>query len=365
MKIKDTMLFNDTPFVALDFDIMERNIKRIADLAKKSNVKLRPHTKTHKSAYIAHKQIKAGAIGITTATLGEAEVMASAGIHDILIAFPIIGKKKLERFSYLLKRTKLSVAFDYITVAYGINQVGEEQNIKIPVYIDIDTGLHRMGKTPSESVSSILEIAKLPYIKIKGLMSHAGHADNERDEAKIKKIALDEAEKLQETKVALEKKGITIEEISVGATPTARFIDQLPFITEARPGTYVFNDRSVMATGGAKEEDCAVSVLSTIVSFPSKDRFIIDAGSKTLTQDLFSGGGFGHIKGHNNLTISWLSEEHGIVNIQGETDLRVGDIIEIIPNHVCPVVNLTDNIYGFRNNKFERMITVDARGMVK
>ena len=146
-------------------------------------------------------------------------------------------KIKSQNYYFALKRAKLTVALDDLVVAKGINEVGKKQNHNIPVYVDIDTGLKRMGRSPKESVQSILEIAQLPYIDIKGLMSHAGHADNERDEEVIKQIAIKEATSLQETKEALEQNGLRIEEISIGATPTARFIDQMPFITEARPGT--------------------------------------------------------------------------------------------------------------------------------
>lgn len=362
MQVKDELLLSDTPFVYLDLDIMENNIAWLSNLANKANVKLRPHTKTHKSPYIAHKQLQNGACGITTATLGEAEVMVNAGIKDILIAFPLIGRKKLARLSNLLSRADLSVAMDDITIAKGINQVGEFHERKIPVYIDVDTGLGRMGKSPKESVKSILEIEKLPFIEVKGLMSHAGHAYNKHDDENIKKIAMEDATILHDVKLSLEKEGVNIQEISIGASATARFIADIPFITEVRPGMYVFNDRMVMGAGGARIEDCAVSVIATVVSHPSSDRLILDAGSKTLAQDSNAFGGFGYIKNHENLVISKLSEEHAIVEIQGTTNLRVGDVVEIIPNHVCPVINLADEIYGFRNGEFERIVSIEGRG---
>ncbi|WP_164667202.1 alanine racemase [Virgibacillus doumboii] len=365
MKINDIDLLTDTPFVSLDLEIMDRNINWLQDLANESNVKIRPHTKTHKSPYIAHQQLKAGANGITTAKLGEAEIMSNAGIDEILIAFPLIGRKKLERFSDLLKRANLTVALDDIKVAQGLNEVGEIHKKKIPVYIDVDTGLNRMGKSSEESVKSILEISTLPYIEIKGLMSHTGHAYAEKDEEGIRKVAINDATILQNTKLSLEKEGLYIQEISVGATATARFIKEIPFITEVRAGMYVFNDRMVMGTGGANEESCAITVFATIVSHPDSGRFIIDAGSKTLAQDSYKGGGHGYIKNHENLVIKSLSEEHGIIEIQGKTNLGIGDVIEIIPNHVCPVVNLADQILGFRNGELERIIPIKGRGKNK
>lgn len=362
MQINDLDLLTDTPFVAVDLDVIERNITSIAKLAKEARVKLRPHTKTHKSPYVAKKQLEAGASGITVATLGEAEVMANSGINDILIAFPLVGKQKLNRFSRLLHHADLMVAFDDIVVGQGINEVGEYHRKKIPVYIDVDTGLGRMGRDPEESVVHILEIAKLPFLEIKGLMSHTGHAYKEGSEEAILNVAIEDATLMHQTKIELERKGLHIPEISVGATATARFIKEIPYATEMRPGMYVYNDRFVMSTGGAKEEDCAVSIFATVVSKPNNDRFIIDAGSKTLAADVFWHGGHGQIRGHDNLVIKSLSEEHGTVEIQGKTGLSIGDVIEIIPNHICPSINLADEMYGFRKGVLERMIPISGRG---
>lgn len=362
MNLNNKLLLSDTPFVAIDLDVMEKNIKWLASLAKKSNVKLRPHTKTHKSPFIAQKQMEAGAVGITTATLGEAEVMVNGGIKDILIAFPLLGKKKLERFSNLLTRANLSVSLDDIIVAKGINHVGEVHKMQIPVYIDVDTGMGRMGRSPKESINSILEIAKLPNIEVKGLMSHAGHAYNTGDGEKVKQLAIEDATILHDIKLSLSEKGLDIQEISVGASATARFIKETPYVTEMRAGMYVFNDRMVIGSQGANLEDCAVTVFATVVSIPSNARLIIDAGSKTLALDDNKDGGFGLIKNHENLTISKLSEEHGIVKIEGGTYLRVGDVIEIVPNHVCPVINLADEVYGYRAGDLERIISIEGRG---
>jgi D-serine deaminase-like pyridoxal phosphate-dependent protein len=364
MEIKDVDLLSDTPFVAVDLDVMERNIARMAQLAKEAGVKLRPHTKTHKSPYIARKQLDAGAVGITVAKLGEAEVMADAGIDDILIAFPLVGKRKLERFSRLLSRAKLTVAFDDIEVAKGINDVGEYHKKKIPVYIDVDTGLQRMGRDPDASAAHILEIAGLPWLEVRGLMSHAGFAYRKETEEAIKAAAVEDATLLYHTKQRVEKHGVHIPEISVGASATARFIKETPYATEMRPGMYVFNDVFVMATGGATEDDCAVSVVA-IVARPTEDRIILDAGSKTLSSDAFWGGGYGKIRGHDNLTIVSLSEEHGRVEVRGKCDLKIGDVVQIIPNHICPAINLADELYGFRNGVLERVIPVSGRGKIR
>jgi D-serine deaminase-like pyridoxal phosphate-dependent protein len=362
MLIHDLDLLGDTPFLAVDLAIMERNILQMARLAKEANVKLRPHTKTHKSPLIAKMQIAAGAVGITCAKLGEAEVMVDSGLDDILIAFPLVGKAKLQRFSSLLERAKLITSLDDLEVAKGINEVGAHHKKQIQVYVDIDTGLHRMGRNPMDSIAPILEMAKLPYIEIIGVMSHTGQAYAKNSDDEIKAVAVEDAELMYETKKALEKYGVNISEISIGATATARFIKEIPHATEMRPGMYVFNDCFVMGAGGAKVEDCAVHVVATVVARPTAERIIIDAGSKTLAQDIYKQGGHGYICDHPNLTIRSLSEEHGTIHVEGKSDLRIGDVIHIIPNHICPAINLADQLYGFRNGDLEQVIPVQGRG---
>lgn len=355
-------LKTDTPFIKVDLDVLERNINRVAKLSKDAGVKLRPHTKTHKSPDIAKLQLDAGASGVTVAKLGEAEILSDYGVNDILIAFPIIGKNKLNRFSKLLNKANLTVSLDDYQIAKGLNEVGESHDKKINVYIDVDTGLERMGRPPEESISHILKISELPFINIKGVMSHTGHAYLPDDIEETKDIAIRDAKQLYFTKELLEEKGVHISEISIGASATIRFLKDLPYVTEARPGMYVFNDRMVMGAGGATEADCAATIFATVIAKPSNDRLLIDAGSKTLAKDTYKGGGHGIIKGHDNLTISNLSEEHGIVSIEGRTNLVVGDVVEIIPNHICPVINLADHVYGVRNGVGERIIPIKARG---
>lgn len=363
MNMKHNDLLTDTPFVALDLDVLERNIEKIGQLAKDANVKLRPHIKTHKSPEVAKKQIAAGAAGITAATLGEAEVMDAAGIQDILIAYPLVGKKKLERFSELFKRNSLIVSLDDIVVAEGLNEVGRGHQKKVPIYVDVDAGLRRMGRSPEESVPSIMEISKLPFIEIKGLMSHTGHAGRQQTSEGMKRVAIEEATILHDVQQKCERLGLKIPEISVGATSTARFIKEIPYATEMRPGMYVYNDWGTVLNGAAQEADCAATVIATVVARPSKDRLIIDAGSKTLSSDPSrKGKGFGRVKGHDELTIQVLSEEHGAVEIEGETDLKIGDVIEVIPNHICPVINLADELFAFREGEFVKAMPVSARG---
>lgn len=358
----------DTPALVVDLDKMDNNIKVMSEKARQAGIILRPHIKTHKSVAIAAKQIEAGADGITVAKLGEAEVMHQNGIHDIFIAYPIIGEGKLTRLKKLAQKADIKVSLDSVEVAGGISAVVASIGKKIKVYIEVDTGLGRVGKKHGEDTLRLVEeVGKLPNIEIYGLMTHAGHAYAAKNQEEMIEISKQEGQYLVETKALIkEKLGIEIPCISVGSSPTSYTGGQVEGVTEMRPGTYVFNDTKLLDIGVVKEDDCALTIYSTVVSKPSENRAIIDAGSKTLTSDkrIFAEG-YGLIKEKNGLTVSWLSEEHGVINLPEGTNLKIGEVVEIIPNHVCPTVNLADELIGVRHGEIEEIIEVTARGKNK
>lgn len=357
----------ETPVVAIDLDILDANLRRTAELAARAGVKLRPHIKTHKSAWVAKQQLHYGAIGITVAKLGEAEIMADSGINDILIAYPIIGRGKLERLGKLMQRCKIAVSTDSYEVAKGLSALGESLHIRIPLYIDVNTGLNRCGKEPGEETAALaLEIGTLPGIEVMSLMTHAGHVYSAARGQDCLEIAAAEAEALIQTQTLLRKKGMTIPEISVGSTPTSKFIDQLIGVTEMRPGAYVFGDGSQLFTGLIEETECAMKIYATVVSTPRPGTVIIDAGSKTITTDLsLHRKGYGYIPELPDVVIERLSEEHGILRVPDGAELQIGDIVSIIPNHCCTVTNLHDRLAGLRGGSLERWLQVDARGQVR
>jgi D-serine deaminase-like pyridoxal phosphate-dependent protein len=355
----------DTPFVALHLDVLEANIRKMAELGRTLNVKLRPHIKTHKSTWIARKQLEAGAAGITVAKLGEAEVMAEAGIRDMLIACPIIGRRKLARLRELMRRADPIVALDEWSVAAGLNEVGESLNRRIPVYIDVETGYRRMGRNVEESVPIVTAIARLPYIEVRGLMSHTGHSIAEATEEGRRRVAVAAAETLGELQRRLRRAGVDVPEISVGSTPTASFTADAPGVTEIRPGAYVFYDRKYLRIGSATLDDCALTVVSTVIARPGPNHLVLDAGGKTLGFEVGNDGVNGLIIGHDGVILNRMNDEYGIAEIVGKTDLRVGDVVEIVPYHASSVVNLADELYGFRRGTFERVVRVDARGKTR
>ncbi len=359
----------DTPSLVIDLDTLERNIGEMAAVARGAGVRLRPHTKTHKSPEIARMQVDAGATGITVAKLGEAEVMADAGLDDLLIAFPLVGERKLERLRELLERAQVRVSLDAVEVAEGVGRVGKELGRDVPVLVEVDTGMHRMGRAAGEpSARLALDIAGVPGVEVVGLLTHAGHAYRAGDPEERRTIATREAMDMLDTAERCEREGLSIREISVGSTPTARVAATVDGVTEIRPGTYVFNDVQQMRLGIATEEMCAARVLATVVARPTAERFVIDGGTKSFSSDGGDGPPFpgrGVVAGRPDLVLDFMSEEHGVGHLVGDAALRIGDRVEVIPLHVCSTVNLFDVAFGIRDRVVEREIAIAARGKVQ
>jgi D-serine deaminase-like pyridoxal phosphate-dependent protein len=357
----------DTPALIIDLAIVENNLKTMQDLVNSAGIKLRPHTKTHKMADIARLQLEYGAKGITVAKLGEAEAMVEAGITDIFIATEIVGKQKLARLRSLADKAKVRVAVDSI---YHVEQLTDffKEQVPVEIKIEVDTGMHRCGIKPEEAVHLAGEIAsKFPQIKIAGVFAHEGHTYDAADKEQLKQIALDTQRDIIETGNRIKEKWGIQCEISVGCTLGQLVGEFLPGITEARPGTYAFYDVGHAYYLG-NTENCAATILATVVSKPGEDRVVADAGAKSMTIDQRSSGvlktkGFGIIKNYPDLLIKKLSDEHAIIT--PGSSLVIGDRIEIIPNHVCPTVNLYNTAYGVRDGKVEKILTITTRGRIQ
>lgn len=357
----------DTPSLLVDLDVLDRNLRHTAELARRAGVKLRPHFKTHKSVWIAQQQMRYGACGMTVAKLGEAEVLAEAGITDILVAFPIVGEAKLSRLAKLMEKADVIVSTDNAQVAQGLSDLGRSIGKTVSLYIDVNTGLNRCGKEPGEETAALVqEIARLPHVRVTGLMTHGGFAYGLEGPEQIREAAEVEAEGLVRTKRMLEERGIDIAEISVGSTPTSKFIGVIEGVTEIRPGAYVFGDISQLAIGAIEQEECALHVLATVVGLPRDRTAIIDAGSKTFSSDANKHRpGFGVWRDNPAVYVERFSEEHGIVHVPEGVKLDIGDRLLFIPNHCCTAVNLHDKLQGVRGDKVDRIVSVDARGHVR
>lgn len=359
----------DTPCLVIDLDVMERNIAEMAAVAEACGVRLRPHTKSHKSPEIAEMQVAAGSSGITCAKLGEAFVMADAGIDDILVAYPIVGETKLRRLRELVERAHVRTSLDSAEVARGVGRIGTELGRAMPILVEVDTGLHRMGRPPgAPSAELVAEISRVRGVEVIGLLAHAGHAYDARTPSDLDACAKREVADLLETAELCRRAGLEIREISVGATPTARAEASLGGVTELRPGTYVFNDVQMMRAGVATEDTCAARVLATVVARPTGDRFVVDAGSKSLTSDGASDGPFpgrGVVRGRPGLFLDFLTEEHGVGHVENGATVDIGDRLEIIPLHICPCVNMFDSASGVRRGAVEREIAIAGRGRMR
>ncbi|MGH9371346.1 MAG: alanine racemase [Vicinamibacterales bacterium] len=366
-----------TPSVLIEQLKLERNIDRMQAAAEAGGKRLRPHSKTHKSPELAVIQVARGAVGICCAKLGEAEVFADHRIEDIRLPYPL-NPVNGDRLLGLLDRTRLSFIVDNLDVARGWSDVLRRAGREVDVLVKVDVGFHRCGIDPelSSATDFVARVAGMPGLRFRGLLSHAGQVYGATSEDEICRIALEEAGLLTALGDRVVEKGIAVEEISVGATPTAPFSAKLPGVTEIRPGNYVYYDRMQVALGAATWDDCALTVLARVVSRPAGDRIIFDSGSKTLTTDQIRGAGAGAGYGvalasldsaapDSRLLIERLSEEHATVRVLEEgCRLAPGDLVRIIPNHSCVVSNLVDEVWIVNGEDVVDRLRIEARGRI-
>ncbi|AKR58421.1 alanine racemase [Devosia sp. H5989] len=345
----------ETPIVLIDLDRVEANLKRAQDYADAHKLPLRPHIKTHKLPRFAKRQIELGAVGITCQKLGEAEVMADAGITDIFLPYNIIGASKLARLKALHERIAISVTADSSYVVDGLARTFTDPNHKLRVLVECDTGMGRCGvQTPWAAVELAQQIAAAPGLHFAGLMTYPAAG----------KVAENE-EFLEKAKAALEAQGLAPDVISNGGTPDLWHAHDVGAASEHRPGTYIYLDRFQVAKGVGTLDDCALTVLATVVSRPTENRAIIDAGSKALTSDTLGMDGFGYIVGYPDARIVGLSEEHGTIDLSGsDKKPAIGERLRIIPNHACVVSNLFDNVTLISGDQVVETVPVAARGRV-
>lgn len=364
-----------TPLVVIDAPAMTRNIARMAEAAATGGKQLRPHGKTHKSGWVARQQVSAGAVGLTCAKPGEAEVFAAEGIDDIRIAYPI-SPTYAPRVLSLMDGVRVSTVVDDLDVARAWSDAMEAAGRRLEVLVKIDVGTHRCGIDPHQrdAIAFIEAVGRLPGLDLRGLLSHAGHAYAASSTDAVREIAHDEAALMAELVEGCRTRGIGLEEVSVGSTPTALVSATLDGITELRPGNYVFHDRTQVGLGVVGWEGCALRIHASVVSFPAPDRLVLDSGSKVLSSDgarAFAGAaaGYGAILGADGqpdegLTIERLSEEHAVVRVTGDTRLRIGDRVTIVPNHACVVANLANEYVVADGEHVLETSNVDARGRV-
>jgi D-serine deaminase-like pyridoxal phosphate-dependent protein len=342
-----------TPAVVIDLNVVERNIARVQAMCDAAGLANRPHIKTHKSPAIAVMQRAAGARGITCQKIGEAEVMADAGHDDILISYNILGEQKLNRLGALLSRVKVTVAADNPTVVAGLSRAAEIAGRDLDVVVECDTGRKRAGVvTVSEAIELAKDIASCPGLSFAGFMLYP--PENAMAETQA---FLDAAN------AGVREVGLEPRIVSSGGTPNLANLGKLKGLTEHRAGTYIFNDRMMLAAGLATLADCALTVYATVVSRAEPHRGILDSGSKTLTSDTGGLEGYGLVLEHPQAIIARFAEEHGFLDLTACNDRpKVGDVLRIVPNHVCVVVNMVDRLVTVRGGEIVGELPVAARG---
>lgn len=355
-----------TPAVLVDLDVLELNIARMAAQAREAGVRLRPHAKTHKCPQIGRLQRAAGAWGLSVAKVGEAEVFADAGFDDLFVAYPVVGQDKGRRLLALADRVRLAVGVDSVEGARTLAMPFRAARRTLDVLLKVDVGYGRVGVLPEHAVELARQIVDVPGLRLRGVFTHAGHGYLAETKAAIGEIATQEGGRLATTATDLRAAGLPVEEVSVGSTPTAALAMRVPGVTEGRPGNYVFHDASQVALGTCGIEDCALTVVATVVSVPAPDRAVVDAGSKTLSSDPLRPrpGGYGQLPGRRS-RIEKLSEEHGVVAVAEGESFRVGERVRILPNHACVVANLHDRLVGVSGDRVEAVLSVAARGRVR
>jgi len=358
----------DTPAVVVDLDILETNLREMAAYCAQHGLSLRPHTKTHKMPEIAHMQTRAGARGITVSKLGEAEVMAREGVDDILVAYPIVGAAKLERLAALARGAHLTVSTDSAEVASGISDAARQAGVTVRLLAEMDAGLRRCGvQSPADLVALAQHMIRLPHVEFLGFLFFPGQVRLPPNEQAPVLAQIDA--RLHEAQEKLYRSGIQVRAVSGGSTPTAYQSHLMKTVTEIRPGTYVFNDMNTVTIGASDLSRCAVMVRVTVVSVAVKGRAVIDGGSKTFSSDLLRGGegqGFGLCAEHPGIILESMSEEHGHLNVEAcPGELKIGDRLRFIPNHVCTTVNMHDEVWGARGGEIVERWTVAGRGRVR
>jgi len=345
----------DTPTLVVHESIAIANIERFQRHCDEAGLKLRPHIKTHKSIHFTRLQLEAGAAGITCQKIGEAQVMAAHGADDILITFNIMGEAKLKRLTELANQVdKLAVVADNATVVEGLSAAFATHAKKLRVMIECDTGAARCGvQTPQQAAKLALLITSSPGLQFAGLMTYP---DKQPSSLPV--------QFMRDTLARLNAMGIDCPDVSTGGTPLMWDAANEDIFTEYRIGTYIYQDRSMLERGICQESDCAARVVTTVVSRPTAERLVIDAGSKVLTSDLLGMQGHGHVLDYPDATITGLSEEHGVLQVSADNPLQPGDQIEIVPNHVCVVSNMFDEVQLIKESGRIEPLAIDARGRV-
>lgn len=356
----------ETPALVVRRHVLEANISRLQAAADAAELQVRPHIKAHKTPQIALMQVRAGAVGVSAATLREAQVMAEAGIEDIFVANEVVGEAKTARLAALGRRVpRLSTIVDSVACARGLSEAFGRAGLTLEVLLEVDAGAGRCGVTPDDLAGLAAQVAGLPGLRIAGVMAYAALAYQARGHREQAQAAAAEGAFLGEQARRLSAAGFCVARISGGCTPTGLHYRKGCGLTEIRSGTYCLYDHNQVDLGTVTEADVAATILAQVISVPASNRAIVDAGTKALDQQVSPlTEGYGWTRGHPRLKVYKINDEHGYVDIAGRTaPLRVGDKLEIIPPRICTALNLHDVMYVVgEDERVQDVWDIRARG---
>lgn len=357
----------ETPAILIDVDIMEANLHRVADYAREHDLRLRPHTKTHKIPELGARQVALGAVGLTVAKVGEAEVMVDSGTPDLLVAYPIIGRSKLDRLMQVARKAQITVALDSLAAAAQLSDAARAARTTVGVLAEVDAGMGRVGVPPGGLIPLARAILNLPHLEFLGFNFYPGHIKqlDETGRAAVGQLSELVASLVKDCKGA----GIPAPIVSGGSTPSLYESHHVEGLTEIRPGTYIFNDRNTAEAGACDWSDCAATILTTVVS-KRPGHMIVDGGSKTFSSDRTAGAGdptFGLVRETPGASFYKMNEEHGYIDLRRaeRDDFVVGDRVRILPNHICVAMNLHEKAYGVRGEDVVEVWKVAGRAKLQ
>lgn len=365
MRIEDL----ETPALVVDLDKLEANIARVAAYSSRHKLRLRPHTKTHKTPEIGRMQLEAGAVGLTTAKTTEAEVMLDSGAEDLLVAYPVLGRAKTERLARVAKKARVTVALDSLEVAQGLNDEARSSGVEFGILVEANVGQNRSGVDPGAALIELAQaVDSLRHVRLEGFNFYSGHVWPPDPDGSAKWAAVSET--VSRIRADFERAGLPCGIVSGGTTPTLFQSHEIEAMNEIRPGTSVFFDRMQALAGVCTIDQCAATILTTVVSAQDQTRVILDGGSKTFSSDPLrhagDGAGWGLILDAPDARFYAMNEEHGRVDTTGTGgELRVGDRVRVLPNHICVAVNLHERIHAVRGDEVEAVWTVRGRGKLQ
>ena len=355
----------DTPVALVDVARLEANLASMAAVAREAGVSHRPHAKTHKTRQIAERQLAHGAIGLTVAKVGEAEAMVDAGFEDLFVAYPLVGDIKLARLVALLDRARLRFEVDTIAGAQAASAFLARRGRRVEVVVSLDGGAGRSGAaSPGDAIMLAERVAEMPGLELVGVMNY-GNAYGTSDPVEQAAIGRREGEDAVGLAEAFRARGLRVDVVTVGSTPTARHAVRVPGVTELRSGVYAFQDLKQVSLGPARLEDCALTVMTTVVSHARPDRYVLDAGIKALAGEDYGWGTWGRPPSRPDLAITRATEEHGVIELQpGAADpgWKIGEHVRIVPNHACGTTNMHDELVAIDGDRIVERWPVIGRG---